>query len=95
LTSGNGSDIIDIERNEREVITMTMLYGDKDTIVLEQTCPFCRQKYQGVFVTSEFDAWQNGELIQNAMPLTPATSREWLISGICPDCQESIFGEEE
>ncbi len=73
---------------------MTMLYGDKDTIVLEQTCPFCRQKYQGAFVTSEFDAWQNGELIQNAMPLTPATSREWLISGICPDCQSSIFGEE-
>ena len=74
---------------------MTMLYGDKDLIVIEQTCPFCGQKYQGVFVTSEFDAWRNGELIQNAMPLTPATSREWLISGICPECQESIFGEGE
>ncbi len=72
---------------------MTMLYGDKHYMVIEQGCPFCGQVCQALLITAEFDAWRNGALIQNAMPTTPATTREWLISGICPDCQESIFGE--
>ena len=74
---------------------MTMLYGDKDTIVLEQTCPFCGKEYICEFPTDGYAKWMGGELIQKAMPAVPATVREWLISGICPDCQESIFGEGE
>lgn len=74
---------------------MMMIYGDKEQIVVAQACPFCGQQYEGCFDTPAFDAWQNGALIQDVMPDVPATSREWLISGICPDCQDSIFGEEE
>ena len=70
-----------------------MIYGDKQTIVIAKACPFCGQRYEGCFDTPSFDAWQNGMLIQDAMPHVPATSREWLISGICPDCQEKVFGQ--
>ena len=88
-------DIIYLETEttaqEREVNTM-MIYGDKKIIVIAQACPFCGQQYEGCFDTPAFDAWQNGALIQDVMPDVPATSREWLISGICPDCQDKVFG---
>ena len=56
------------------------------TITLETVCPFC-----GVvnFITvnkDDYDAWRNGELVQNAFPYLDADEREMLISGICPDC---------
>jgi len=94
LTSGNGSDTIDIERNEREEKDMT-LYADKDVTVIEKACPFCGERYTCSFPTDGYVKWMGGELIQKAMPTVPATSREWLISGMCPECQEKVFGEEE
>lgn len=72
-----------------------IVYLDKDVIVVEKTCPFCNKRYEGSFPSEGYGKWMGGELIQNAMPTVPATSREWLISGICPECQDSIFGEEE
>lgn len=58
-------------------------------------CPFCGDEH---FVTVEMEdylAWQEGELAQNAFPYLSATEREQLISHICPECQEKIFGGEE
>lgn len=54
-------------------------------------CPFCGKEH---FVTVNMP-WENGELIQKAMPSLSATEREQLISHICPKCQVSVFGEEE
>lgn len=38
-----------------------------------------------------FMAWQNGELIQRAMPELDADERELLISGTCPKCWDEMF----
>ena len=58
-------------------------------------CPFCG-KYHSVEVSTRgYALWRAGELIQIAMPELSATKREQLISGICPSCQKSFFGEEE
>lgn len=55
------------------------------------TCPFCGADHSVIVDFNEYSAWQAGELIQRAMP----TEREQLISGICPKCQEGIFGADD
>ena len=37
--------------------------------------------------------WQQGELIQDAMPYLDADERELLISNTCAVCFEEMFGE--
>ena len=61
-------------------------------MVVTIKCPMCGKTY---FIEVDYDAfcsWQNGELIQVAMPNLTPTEREQLISGFCPDCQDKIFG---
>tara|TARA_Y100000296_G_scaffold73682_1_gene91423 strand:- start:308 stop:457 length:150 start_codon:yes stop_codon:yes gene_type:complete len=43
----------------------------------------------------DYEAWENGELIQNAMPYLSADEREVLISGMCGPCFDNLFGDEE
>ena len=64
-------------------------------ISIEIRCPMCRQFHYVEVNEHDFYAWQSGELVQNAFPYLSAEEREMLISGICPDCWESMFGEEE
>lgn len=44
---------------------------------------------------AELDRWQDGELIQNAMPHLSAEQREFLISGLAPGEFASMFGDED
>lgn len=69
-----------------------ILYMDSETVVLEKACPFCGTRSMASLVTSEYENWMNGMCIQNAMPFVPAETREFLISGMCLDCQKKIFG---
>ena len=39
----------------------------------------------------QMTAWQNGELIQNAMPGLSSDDREFLMTGITPDEWENNF----
>lgn len=64
-------------------------------IDVEITCPFCDANHTVEVNLAQFEAWQNGELIQNAMPDLTPTEREQLISGLCPKCQAEMFGEGE
>ena len=57
------------------------------------TCPFCGADHAVEVNLAQYEAWQNGELIQNAMPYLTPTEREQLISGVCPKCQAEMFGE--
>jgi hypothetical protein len=41
----------------------------------------------------QLEAWQGGELIQNAMPDLSAELREFLMTGITPFEWEENFGE--
>ena len=43
----------------------------------------------------QYALWQEGTLIQDAMPDATVDQREFLISGCTPSCLNSMFGEEE
>ena len=62
-------------------------------IDIEITCPFCGTNHAVEVDLAKFEAWQRGELIQNAMPDLTFIEREQLISGLCPKCQVKVFGE--
>lgn len=64
-------------------------------LTIEIVCPFCGETHYIVVAESDFDSWQNGELVQRAFPYLTATEREQLISQLCPNCQAEIFGEDE
>ena len=70
---------------EREVMIMKI-----DVAII---CPFCGGDHAVKVNLAQYEAWQNGELIQNAMPDLTPTEREQLISGLCPKCQAEISGE--
>ena len=61
-------------------------------INVEITCPFCGADHAVEVNLAQFEAWRNGEVIQKAMPDLTPTEREQLISHICPECQDDIFG---
>lgn len=60
-------------------------------ITINCTCPFCHKAHFVEVDYRSYISWQNGQLIQYAMPELTPTEREQLISGICPKCQKSIF----
>lgn len=62
-------------------------------IDVEMTCPFCGESHAVEVNLAGYEAWQNGELIQKAMPDLTRTEREQLISRMCPKCQAEVFGE--
>ena len=58
-------------------------------------CPQC-DKMSLVRVSDEgFRAWRNGQLIQLAMPELSPSEREMLVTGICPECWEKMWGEDD
>ena len=63
-------------------------------VIITISCPFCGKQHDVHVDEGDYYSWQNGELIQSAMPYLSATEREQLISHICPSCQTSIFGED-
>jgi predicted RNA-binding Zn-ribbon protein involved in translation (DUF1610 family) len=69
---------------EREVMIMK--------ITVQMRCPFCGEEHAVEVNLHEYERWESGELIQNAMPNLSATEREQLISGLCPQCQAKMFG---
>ena len=42
----------------------------------------------------DYTSWENGELIQTALPYLTADEREVLISGMCGPCFDNVWGEE-
>lgn len=82
LTNPRASDII--KKKTSEVFTMKAN--------VEVRCPFCGKNGLVEVDVEQYEAWQSGELIQYAMPALSATQREMLITGMCEDCQNSIFG---
>lgn len=73
---------------------MVIIYQDELSTVVKERCPFCGQYHQVSVDTDGFTKWAfEGALIQDAMPNTSEVTREFLVSGLCPSCQEKIFGE--
>lgn len=65
-------------------------------ITVKDNCKFCK-KLHTVEIENEdgYNRWIDGELIQRALPDLDIYEREFLISGVCPDCSKSLVDEEE
>lgn len=57
------------------------------------TCPVCGEKHLIFANVEDFLSWDEGALVQDAFPYLSPNEREMLISGICPDCWDRLFGE--
>jgi hypothetical protein len=66
-------------------------------MLIEQRSPVTgKVNVMDIPVTIEqLERWQNGELIQNAMPHLTPDEREFLISGCTPEDWNEMFAEEE
>ena len=74
-----------MKENQREITVITV-------------CPFCGKAHEVECNEVDYLDWQDGELIQNAMPYLSAQEREYLITGICGSCWCVMFtdnGEED
>ena len=56
-----------------------------------RTCQFCQVDH--IVMADQMDVanWENGALIQDAMPYLSADDRELLISGTCGACFDKMF----
>ena len=59
------------------------------------TCNKCEDQVEMAVNVDDYTSWENGELIQNAMPYLTADEREVLISGICGPCFGGLYGRGE
>ena len=65
-------------------------------IVITTTCPFCGKLTEIEVDEKTFARYQAGEvLIQDAFPELNASERELLITGMCFDCQDRVFNDED
>ena len=55
------------------------------------TCNKCKDQVEMAVNVDDYASWENGELIQNAMPYLTADEREVLISGICGPCFGGLY----
>ena len=56
-------------------------------------CSFCGEVHTVEVNLAQYKAWQNGELIQNAMPDLTPIELEQLMYSLFPKCQAEISGE--
>lgn len=64
-------------------------------ISVPMECPFCGRIHTVEADYNGLMAWQEGMLIQQALPTLTNVEREQLISNMCPDCQQTFFDEDE
>lgn len=55
-------------------------------------CPMCGKVTLVDVRSADYDAWQHGKHVQDAFPYLPADEREMLITGICSECWDKMFG---
>ena len=66
-----------------------------DAVTVIVGCIKCADPQHITVGQADLDAWQSGTNIQNAMPYLSADDREILISGICGECFDKIYGVEK
>jgi len=54
-------------------------------------CRKCKKNYEIDVTDRQIEAWQDGLLIQKAMPNISPAERELFISGFCSECWKKIF----
>lgn len=62
---------------------------------IQKECPICHKLQTIEVQVSQYNRWMAGENIQIAFPNLTPDQREILMSGICPECWEKIFPDED
>jgi hypothetical protein len=65
------------------------------SITVDCTCPICSQTSAVLVELEGYSAWFNGSLIQVAMPYLSPNEREGLMTGICSDCWDNMFSDDD
>lgn len=94
--------MFDLRQEEAEgrvavsAVQSVVVNGDT-VLVTTHNCIQCGNPGQVRVPVKEYAAWENGGLIQSAMPSLSAAERELIISGTHGECYDKIFdaGEEE
>lgn len=58
-------------------------------------CISCGKRIEFEVTADGFRRWQEGELIQCALPELSKSERELMISGVCGGCFDAMFGSED
>ena len=66
-----------------------------DAVTVVVGCIKCAEPQHITVGQADLDAWQGGKNIQDAMPYLSVDDREILISGICGECFDKIYGVEK
>lgn len=61
-------------------------------ITVEKMCRECQKNVKLQVHKQDFIAYQNGAFVQNAFPYLSDGDRELLVSGICSNCFDEMFG---
>lgn len=61
------------------------------TVTLTVTCEHCTEDYPVTVNPADVQRWQDGVMIQDALPYLSADERELLISLTCRDCWDEIW----
>ena len=69
--------------------------GEETVTFTTKRCFRCGNTTDVEVVASGLDRWQAGELIQDAFPDIPIDIREMMVSGMHPECWETMFGERD
>lgn len=63
------------------------------TLKLNINCAMCGKSSTVYVRKDQYEAWQEGTLVQIAMPQLSVDDRETLVSSLCRKCQDLIFNE--
>lgn len=66
--------------------------ADKPMTVIRLSCAECGKKVKVKVNLDDLGAWEDGKLIQDALPYLNDDEREMLKSSTCGDCWEKFFG---
>ena len=62
---------------------------------IDVTCWKCNTEHLIFVDREEYENWQNGELIQDALFMLSADEREMLMSGTCGECFDKLFPDQD
>jgi hypothetical protein len=58
-------------------------------------CVSCQTPHNLTVPAQNYMDWRNGTYIQNALSMLNKDDREMLVSGICPECWDAMFGDDD
>lgn len=82
---------VDNTQPTERIDTMMKDRLNKDTMEVMATCHFCGTTHTMTVCIDDYFDWQDGELIQRAMPYLTPGERELLKSQTCQDCWDKMM----